>query len=238
MREPEAVKAAPDRPRPAARTATRSVTGSALAASVLAHAAALVAFGSLGGGDRLPSAPSAGPLVVHVSIAPMPVAASAPVVHAEVSSPPGGRAGEGFVRQPRERRAVSPMSPPEASSGLVETHSSPAPEALALVAPVPADGAGQATSIAPPSPARYRETPQPEYPRQAREEEREGVVVLRVRVSVEGRPAEILLESSSGDESLDRAAIAGVGRWTFTPARRDGHPIEAWMRVPVRFRLG
>ena len=63
-------------------------------------------------------------------------------------------------------------------------------------------------------------------------------MLLRVRISRSGLPEEIVLDRSSGFGALDRAAIVGVKGWTFTPARRGDEAIEAWMHVPIRFRLG
>jgi protein TonB len=86
-------------------------------------------------------------------------------------------------------------------------------------------------------PVAYLHTPEPAYPASAREEGEEGVVILKVRISRGGLPEEIVLERSSGHGALDRAAIAAVRRWSFTPARRGDEAIEAWMQVPIRFRL-
>jgi periplasmic protein TonB len=83
----------------------------------------------------------------------------------------------------------------------------------------------------------YLSTPEPEYPLSAREDEQEGLVVLRVLVSRDGLPAEIRIARSSGFRALDAAAVAGVKRWTFSPATSDQRRIDAWMDVPVRFRL-
>jgi len=95
-------------------------------------------------------------------------------------------------------------------------------------------------AVAPPvlRAASYLRTPQPTYPEASREEGEEGLVLLRVRISRTGEPEEIVLVKSSGHRSLDRAAIDGVKRWTFAPAQRGEEAIEAWMQVPIRFRLG
>jgi protein TonB len=112
-----------------------------------------------------------------------------------------------------------------------------APATLAVVT-----GPSRATASPPASavlvPAAYLHTPEPAYPASAREEGEEGVVLLRVRISPRGLPEEIVLDRSSGSRELDSAAIAGVKRWSFTPARRGDEAIEAWMQVPIRFRLG
>jgi protein TonB len=48
---------------------------------------------------------------------------------------------------------------------------------------------------------------------------------------------EIKIVASSGVRALDAAAIAGVGRWTFAPARNGAEAVESWMDIPIRFRL-
>ena len=77
-----------------------------------------------------------------------------------------------------------------------------------------------------------------DYPRLARLRGWEGKVVLKVRVSASGKASDILVETSSGHELLDEAAIEAVRSWRFSPARRGDNPLETWVRVPVDFRLG
>lgn len=79
--------------------------------------------------------------------------------------------------------------------------------------------------------------PPPEYPRQARRRNLEGTVWLRLRVSSDGLPAEVILETSSGHALLDEAALAAARAWKLTPATCDGLPCEGILRVPVTFRL-
>jgi len=38
-------------------------------------------------------------------------------------------------------------------------------------------------------------------------------------------------------ESFDAAALRAVGNWAFQPATVGGRAVEAWVEVPVRFRL-
>jgi protein TonB len=128
-----------------------------------------------------------------------------------------------------------PQPPVSADKGVP---SAAAAEFPAVVAIAPSGPASITPAIPALVPARYRHTPEPAYPASAREEGEEGVVLLRVRISRSGLPEEIVLESSSGFPELDSAAIAGVRQWSFTPARRGDEPIEAWMQVPIRFRLG
>jgi len=77
-----------------------------------------------------------------------------------------------------------------------------------------------------------------DYPRLARQRGWEGKVVLKVRVSASGKATDILVETSSGHELLDEAAVEAVRGWRFSPARRGDNPLETWVRVPVDFRLG
>lgn len=84
----------------------------------------------------------------------------------------------------------------------------------------------------------YDHVPPPPYPALAKRRGWEGDVLLRVRVDVDGRPREVVVEQGSGHTLLDRRAVEHVlARWRFRPARLDGAAVEAWARVPVSFRL-
>lgn len=98
------------------------------------------------------------------------------------------------------------------------------------------DGYGSGNG-APWSQARYSDTPKPIYPEGARRAGREGRVLLRVLVDDRGRTKRVEINSSSGDEGLDRAAVEAVKRWRFYPARYGDKAVESWLRVPIEFRL-
>ncbi len=83
----------------------------------------------------------------------------------------------------------------------------------------------------------YLRNPAPVYPRQARQKGWQGVVVLRVSVSAEGRATQVEKEISSGYDVLDRSAIQAVKSWRFLPARIGELPVNSTARVPVRFKL-
>ncbi len=121
-------------------------------------------------------------------------------------------------------------APPTALVAADPAQSAP-PEAIGVAAAVPEAAASA------PTPAEYLRAPEPDYPRAAREDEEEGLVVLRVRVSTDGLPTEIRLGRSSGFAVLDRAAIVAVRHWTFVAATDGRRPIESWMDIPIRFRL-
>jgi TonB family protein len=76
----------------------------------------------------------------------------------------------------------------------------------------------------------------PRYPAGLAEDGVEGIVILRVAVSAEGRATEVRVEKSSGHVTLDDAAMARVREWRFTPATKDGAPVAGEVLVPVEFR--
>lgn len=85
--------------------------------------------------------------------------------------------------------------------------------------------------------AAYLRNPAPLYPAIARRSGDQGTVMLKVLVSAEGTPVRVELDQSSGSKSLDDAALEAVKGWRFVPARRGTQNIEAWVRVPVVFKL-
>ncbi|MEI2421437.1 energy transducer TonB, partial [Arthrospira platensis SPKY2] len=100
----------------------------------------------------------------------------------------------------------------------------------------PASGSASSTT-APRFDAAYLNNPAPAYPALSRRMREEGRVLLRVLVSPDGRPARIELAETSGSSRLDAAAQGAVTRWQFVPARRGDRPVEAWVVVPVVFKL-
>ncbi|WP_083341041.1 energy transducer TonB [Chromobacterium amazonense] len=84
----------------------------------------------------------------------------------------------------------------------------------------------------------YLENPQPSYPERSRQQGEEGVVLLKVRVGVNGRALAVELARSSGFRRLDQSALETVSRWRFAPAVRNGAAIESTLTVPIRFQAG
>jgi protein TonB len=62
-------------------------------------------------------------------------------------------------------------------------------------------------------------------------------VLLRVLVDEQGRTKQVEINSSSGNEALDRSAAEAVKRWRFSPARYGNAPTASWVKIPVDFRL-
>jgi len=91
--------------------------------------------------------------------------------------------------------------------------------------------AGAATAV------RARSNPKPPYPAEARRLGQQGRVLLEVQVSAAGRATSVSVKRSSGFPILDDAAVQGVQRWTFEPARVGGLPTASRADVPVSFSL-
>jgi protein TonB len=90
------------------------------------------------------------------------------------------------------------------------------------------------TAISPPG---YSENFPPVYPRIARRMGYEGKVILIATISEAGVLIEVIVKDSSGHPVLDKAAVNAVRKWKFTPAIRDGLPVEGTLEIPIRFKL-
>ncbi|MDO9177923.1 MAG: energy transducer TonB [Agitococcus sp.] len=85
--------------------------------------------------------------------------------------------------------------------------------------------------------AAYLKNPQPSYPVFAKKRQQQGIVMLKVKVSIDGKAEVIELAESSGFSLLDEAAQLAVAKWQFIPARRGDVVIAASVIVPVRFAI-
>ena len=79
--------------------------------------------------------------------------------------------------------------------------------------------------------------PAPAYPYEAIRQGQEGLVALDVSVDRNGYPVRVQIRRSSGFPLLDQSALQTVQRWRFDPAIVGFLPVEAKVRVPVRFVL-
>ncbi len=79
--------------------------------------------------------------------------------------------------------------------------------------------------------------PAPVYPTMSKKLKEEGVVLLKILVTKEGRVAELDIEKSSGFKRLDDVAVKTIKRWKFNPAIQAGEPIDYWYELPVEFNL-
>ena len=135
---------------------------------------------------------------------------------------------------PSDRRAAFAFTVSRAS---VEARPPVEPKpAVAQSAPPPPPR--EPVAAVPPSfnAAYLRNTP-PRYPLLARRNGVEGRVNLKVLVTRDGRAAQVQVQDSSGSPALDNAALEAVKNWQFVPARRGQEPLEAWVIVPIIFKL-
>ena len=79
--------------------------------------------------------------------------------------------------------------------------------------------------------------PHPTYPRLARMQGWEGIVVVRIHVTAQGRVKSTRIQKSSGHSSLDEAAVESVREWQFLPAMDGEIPVTSTVDVPIRFSL-
>ncbi len=78
---------------------------------------------------------------------------------------------------------------------------------------------------------------QPQYPRAARQRGIEGLVKIRARVDAAGIVKEAWVAESSGSALLDTAALEAVKRSLFSPAFKNGIPVQSDIILPIRFQL-
>lgn len=185
----------------------------------------------------------------------VPAAEVAPVLDVVMVLPePAGAATTAAPPSPATRNvsappAVKPQALPAspalpapvlASAPAVEEAPAPrpAPAAPAAVAQDAAPATPPPVAITPPAfTASYLRNPPPAYPAVARRSGEEGTVLLRVLVGRDGVPLKVEVDQSSRSRVLDHAALDAVKGWRFVPARRGAENMEAWVRVPVSFRL-
>jgi protein TonB len=138
-----------------------------------------------------------------------------------------------------EASAPQPVSDAPAPASQPPVPSPALPTAAAAATPTAATGrnASQAAVTAARFDAAYLNNPPPAYPALSRRMREQGRVLLRVFVTADGRPGRIELNESSGSSRLDAAAEAAVARWRFVPARHGDHDVDAWVIVPIVFKL-
>lgn len=97
------------------------------------------------------------------------------------------------------------------------------------------DGANDGVAVQRPS---VTYSYKPPYPSDSKAKGSEGTVRLKVLITEQGRVAEANVVGSSGDPSLDRAALNAIYKWRFSPARNAKKvAIPCYVNVPIAFRL-
>ena len=78
---------------------------------------------------------------------------------------------------------------------------------------------------------------EPSYPPASRRAGEQGTAVFSVLVDPSGHPQQVKVQTSSGFERLDQAAMEAIRHWVFNPAVRDSQKVAAWTSVRVKFQL-
>ena len=78
---------------------------------------------------------------------------------------------------------------------------------------------------------------QPEYPRSAQRRGQEGVVLIRVLISENGKREDIQIHKPSRYALLNTAAIKAVKKWKFDPHFINGRASKSWVEIPIEFKL-
>jgi protein TonB len=213
------------------------------------------------GVSRLQLAVAVGVVLAHLGLmtavfiftlppTPMPAASDALMVSVLTLPQSSVMPAQKSMAQPQTVSASLPLPLPE----MTPAHAPTMPtmpvvaEAAAMNQPVqkPAVSSSATAESAPPAEqvvvppdvrAAYANNPKPHYPSVSRERSESGISRLHVLVGLDGRVQDIEVNRSSGFSRLDRAAIAAVQKWKFTPARQGENTVAAWVYVPVNWNL-
>ncbi len=76
----------------------------------------------------------------------------------------------------------------------------------------------------------------PFYPEKARQERKEGTVVLKLTINKDGAVSDVHVVNGI-EKDIDQAAVEAVGQWKFSPGTYQGNPVDVELSVSVNFRL-
>lgn len=188
---------------------------------------------------RLPGAePLEPPPVLAANMSEQPVAEREPL-----PTPPAPPEPTQFVTGGEDRTdLVGPSEEPppmtERSKPQQPEPEETAPKTKSTTSSTPAAASRQqdgAEQLVPPR--RLPDNPNPRYPPEAIAGRIEGRVLLRVEILPSGQTGDVRVHQSSGHDNLDRAAIAAVEQWRFSPATRGGTPVRQAVLVPISFAI-
>jgi protein TonB len=203
-----------------------------------AHLAAFTAL--LPQSRPLPLEPVAEPIMISLLSAPQaaPQKPTPPAAHIEKIQKPIKKP----VKTPVSKPVVPAIKPSLPVSPPVEQASVPAPSTSSPTAepevkPTNNNPADTQAFQSPSFNAAYLNNPAPTYPSISRRLGEQGLVSLRVQVTVDGAAGSVELQTSSGSSRLDQAALEAVKKWQFVPAKRGDQPVSASVVVPIRFSI-
>jgi TonB family protein len=87
------------------------------------------------------------------------------------------------------------------------------------------------------NPPELLEFQRPVYPKNLRERDIEGKVIVKLLIDKEGKVQEIQIFESSGYKMFDQIAIKAVRQWRFKPARKGNQQRGSWVLIPINFQI-
>jgi TonB family protein len=133
----------------------------------------------------------------------------------------------GEAASPGERRIALVVPLDESSIACAEAPDWSAP------AQVPEEGTAVAARIKEPRKIQHAA---PVYPARAREQRRQGTVIIEAVISSAGCIRSMRVIAGT-EPDLNAAAMAAVAQWRYTPTLLRGKPVPVIMMVTVNFRL-
>ncbi|MBI5791525.1 MAG: energy transducer TonB [Rhodocyclales bacterium] len=158
------------------------------------------------------------------------IAPPAPAIREQTPRPPARPQPE-VKSQPQQLLAAMPTATPQVPAAPAPPPPAATPEAPRMALPAGPVALGSELAVA------CAERAAPAYPAASRRRGETGSVVLRVELDEQGAVAEAWIETASGHERLDHAALVAVKTWRCTPPRRNGEAVRAIARQAFHFLL-
>jgi TonB family protein len=94
----------------------------------------------------------------------------------------------------------------------------------------------QPSMVASPAAIIFGSCPQkPDYPEAAKQEKRQGNVLLAFHIDADSTMLESKVKRSSGHADLDEAARVGLSKCKFRPSMRNGIAVPGWAELEYRW---
>jgi len=165
-----------------------------------------------------------------VTKTPPPVTQTPPPQQPVLTPPPSPAPVAPAAAAPEPAPVLAAPATPTAPATVVNTPA-PAP------APAPPSAAAPVKVELPNSKADYLHNPPPDYPRMSVRLGEQGQVIVKVLIGADGVPQKAEVQTSSGFERLDKAALDAAMRWRYVPGKRGGVAETMWYLLPMTFNL-
>ena len=137
---------------------------------------------------------------------------------------------------PEPRNATPALTPGEQAISQLHVEATPVEAAPRIVARPRTPPAAVADTSGVAAPVLTRRV-EPAYPAEARRTRRQGWVDVTFIVQPDGSVSAAAVADADPRYVFDRAALAAVSRWQFSPGTRDGKAVASPVRQRIEFRL-